>query len=617
MSGCVDVHGHADATGSHLLCGWAPVASTDMLPGYRQVKLQFERGVRAGEGLVAGTLRDDLGTLGSGVAIHLPTSDEALGRLIFAEIAGEFGTVRLDTTQGTELSSNRALIDRLRAQRLAPGGIGSERFRLLLDRPVYDGRDTLDRLEGQVAFRIDEAVATGETDMLLNGWLMHAPRMVRAIRLRSGGRSTPIDVEKAIRLDRPDVLAKYGEQLRSRQVRCGFILPVQDCIEPGEPCFVEIETVHGDVGYLGVRLSRLHGLGAIRNALANLSPRYDQVAPIFDRLGPTLTSLNADRLAAPRHGREIAFGRAPDQPVCSVIVPLYGRIDFMEVQVALLAQARVDSGVEPRVESGMEGGFAARHELIYVIDDPKEAAGALHLADSLYRRFGVPIRLRLLEENLGFAPACNVGLGLARGRMVCFLNSDVFPRQPDWLDRLVADLDRAPDIGIVGPVLLFEDGSIQHQGMDYAALPEFGGWLFPTHPGKGCRPTRRGGLVRERVITGACMVMARTLAEALGGFDEEFVIGDFEDSDLCLRARGLGVGCAIDHGVSLFHLERKSQVSAAEPWRMNVTLYNAWLHQRRWAQRLAEDAKADAKAGARAAALERTPEQAGAESTDA
>jgi GT2 family glycosyltransferase len=268
------------------------------------------------------------------------------------------------------------------------------------------------------------------------------------------------------------------------------------------------------------------------------------------------------------------FGAVPNAPTCSVIVPLYGRLDYMEVQVALLARA----------------GFGERHELIYVVDDPSAAGAATHLADTLFRRFGLPIRLWLQDDNLGFAPACNVGLAMAAGRTVCFLNSDVFGTEPDWLDRLVADLDRLPGVGIVGPLLLFEDGSVQHQGMGYAPLPEFGGWLFPTHPGKGERPEPTGELVRQRVITGACMVMTRDLARALGGFDEAFVIGDFEDSDLCLRASGLGVGCAVDHAVSMFHLERKSQITAAEPWRLNITLYNAWLHQKRWGRRLAGDA---------------------------
>jgi GT2 family glycosyltransferase len=69
----------------------------------------------------------------------------------------------------------------------------------------------------------------------------------------------------------------------------------------------------------------------------------------------------------------------------------------------------------------------------------------------------------------------------------------------------------------------------------------------------------------------------------VGGFDEVYVIGDFEDSDLCLRLRALGFGCAVDPEVQLYHLERKSQVSSAAMWRQNLTIYNAWQHQRRWA----------------------------------
>ncbi|MGI4746084.1 MAG: glycosyltransferase [Janthinobacterium lividum] len=285
-------------------------------------------------------------------------------------------------------------------------------------------------------------------------------------------------------------------------------------------------------------------------------------------------TLNHERLDASRTYREICFGTPPAAPVCSVIVPIYGRIDYMEVQVALMAR----------------GHFADRHELIYVIDDPDGADAACYLADSLYRRFGLPLRLLLLEDNVGFAPACNAGLSVATGSHVCFLNSDVFALEADWIDMLLADFARHPLVGIVGPLLLFEDGTIQHQGMRYEQLPEFSHWLFPMHPGKGSRPTSSKTLGLHPAITGACMVMPRQLALDLDGFDESYIIGDFEDSDLCLRAREFGAACAVDHGVILYHLERKSQASATEPWRMNVTLYNAWLHQRRWGARLASEA---------------------------
>jgi len=78
------------------------------------------------------------------------------------------------------------------------------------------------------------------------------------------------------------------------------------------------------------------------------------------------------------------------------------------------------------------------------------------------------------------------------------------------------------------------------------------------------------------------MVMSRSLAEELGGFGEEYIIGDFEDSDLCLKAKARGLSCAVDMSVQLYHLERQSQGSPNDGWRMNLTLYNAWVHQRRW-----------------------------------
>src|SRR4029077_21234102 len=132
-------------------------------------------------------------------------------------------------------------------------------------------------------------------------------------------------------------------------------------------------------------------------------------------------------------------------------------------------------------------------------------------------------------------PANNVGLRAARGKFVCFMNSDVFPGQPDWLERLALQLETHPNLGIIGPLLLHCDGSVQHEGMDFEPLPEFGSWLFGIHPRKGKKRARSSGLRRHISITGACMVMRSEVAREMGAFDEIYVVGDFEDSDLCLR----------------------------------------------------------------------------------
>ena len=78
------------------------------------------------------------------------------------------------------------------------------------------------------------------------------------------------------------------------------------------------------------------------------------------------------------------------------------------------------------------------------------------------------------------------------------------------------------------------------------------------------------------------MVLERGLAKEIGGFDEAYLLGDFEDSDMCMKIRERGLKCAVDLDVQLFHLERKSQAPSNHHWRQNLTLYNAWIHQRRW-----------------------------------
>ena len=230
---------------------------------------------------------------------------------------------------------------------------------------------------------------------------------------------------------------------------------------------------------------------------------------------------------------------------------------------------------------------SAAIEFIYVLDEPARRQEAQFLFASVHERYGLPFRAVFLTANLGFAPATNIGLSMAGGEFVVLMNSDVFPGPPDWLDRLTAHLDADPSIGVIGPTLLFEDGSVQHQGMAFQAVAEFGGLHFGIHTGKGLRPAEPAGLLMPPCITGACMVLRRSLAIRLGGLDERYVIGDFEDSDLCLRLADRGLRCAVDPQVALIHLERRSQASSALGWRMGVTVYNAWQHDRRWRSTIA------------------------------
>jgi GT2 family glycosyltransferase len=83
-------------------------------------------------------------------------------------------------------------------------------------------------------------------------------------------------------------------------------------------------------------------------------------------------------------------------------------------------------------------------------------------------------------------------------------------------------------------------------------------------------------------VTGACFVMKTELAREVGGFDEGYVIGDFEDADLCEKVKARGLICVVDQRARLYHLERQSQGNQQASWRFNLTLYNAWRFQNRW-----------------------------------
>jgi len=239
-------------------------------------------------------------------------------------------------------------------------------------------------------------------------------------------------------------------------------------------------------------------------------------------------------------------------------------MDFVEYQLGLFS-----------------GTLADDHELIYVLDDPDKQRELEALAASCHAKFRRPFTVLSLSHNMGYAPANNVGLRHARAPYVCFLNSDVFPQTPDWLEHMLQSAEE-PDVGAVGALLLFEDGTVQHQGVEYEALHEFGDWIFSLHPHKGRFPAAGTDIEEVDAVTGACLLMQTELARTLGGFDEGYVIGDFEDVDLCKQIRARGLRCVVDRRARLYHLERQSQGDQQQLWRINLTLFNAWRFQRKW-----------------------------------
>jgi GT2 family glycosyltransferase len=570
--GYFEYYGHNGSAAGWIVSGWM---SRPWLYGQRPEKLVlcFEEGDVYGESVETLFSRVELADGAEGVVLFLAAPSAALGplRAVRLSVCG-VRTTLIPTHAAPQLRANE-LIGRVRANLAqAEPSLARDRLLNLIARKPYCGEDTLDALSPAIFLYVDEAVQCGLDSLVISGWTLAKPGGVKAIRLRSGGRTTLLNLDDCVRIERHDVLADFAK-FGFEDAACGFMVFVPNALTAGSPLYVEVETDAYQTAFRNIPNTVRGGITAMKRLLGAVDLKFDQMRHAFDNvLGPAVEALNEIRLAAPVTSRVIDYGELPAAPRFSVIVPLYGRLDYVEYQMAMFSAWPGSSGIE----------------FIYVLDDPPLRREAQALFSSIHQRFLIPFRAVLLERNVGFAPANNAGLAHARGEYVAYVNSDVFPGTSDWLERLAARLAADPALGVIGPLLLFEDGSVQHRGMFFERLPEYGDWFFCQHYDKGHRYTSGGDVQKFISITGACMVLRRDLAVRLGGFDEIYAIGDFEDSDLCLKVQALGLACAVDPSVHLYHLERKSQSSGALTWRTNLTAYNAWQHERRWADTISE-----------------------------
>jgi GT2 family glycosyltransferase len=158
------------------------------------------------------------------------------------------------------------------------------------------------------------------------------------------------------------------------------------------------------------------------------------------------------------------------------------------------------------------------------------------------------VQLIASRTNLGFSRANNVGLRLAKGRYVFFLNPDTVLHE-DALSKMVDFLEGHQEFDLVGPKLVFPDGSPQWVAArrpPSPALMSFHAMYLHRLPLMGPRLLNQmishydlNESQEVEAISGAAMLGRRSRLEKVGGFDESFLYTG-EDVDLCLRLRELG-----------------------------------------------------------------------------
>ena len=155
----------------------------------------------------------------------------------------------------------------------------------------------------------------------------------------------------------------------------------------------------------------------------------------------------------------------------------------------------------------------------------------------------------------------NLGIAHASGDVFVFLNNDTEPHSagcPEWLARL-ADVALRPDVGAVGPLLLYAGGHIQHAGVVVGADAS------TDHVFRGALPKINrhvfvSPLLPRNVaaVTGACMAFSRRALDAIGNFDENYRVAG-GDVEICVRAMTRGLVNVYLPDVALLHLESRTR----------------------------------------------------------
>ncbi len=139
----------------------------------------------------------------------------------------------------------------------------------------------------------------------------------------------------------------------------------------------------------------------------------------------------------------------------------------------------------------------------------------------------------LLNRNVGFACASNLGARRARGRYLCFLNSDALVTH-QWVEPLRAALDNGA--GAAGPRLVYPSGELQEAG----SLIGRDGWTAAY--GDGDDPEAAPYRFPRDVdyVSAACMMVSRRAFWQAGGFDAGYHVAYYEDADFCLSLAACG-----------------------------------------------------------------------------
>ena len=245
------------------------------------------------------------------------------------------------------------------------------------------------------------------------------------------------------------------------------------------------------------------------------------------------------------HAYWIKRDLAEPKPV-SIIIPMRDRVELLKRCVDSITRETTYAPYE-----------------IVIIDNDSQSEEA--------REFLSATKHRVLNYSgpFNFSAINNFAVEQTGNPWLLFLNNDTEVIDGDWLTIMAEHIQR-PEVGAVGPRLLYPDDTIQHGGIvvGVGGIAEHAFRGFPAEAPGVCRQLQ---VTRNySAVTGACLLTRREIFNKVRGFDEERLPVTFSDVDLCLKIRRAGYLVVYTPFARLYHHESGTRRRTVEPMETGV-----------------------------------------------